>query len=133
MTVSDQSRAMFDEKIAVNPTYQYSENNTQAWMEMTRDYPFGKRWEMKNLMIWSEGFQRKVILESDVHQLVTQQAYMQHYTTHCCQSCTDAYVRAAAAAASDSAPPSTVAIADSAWIVPIKPSHGLKSYGRLHS
>ena len=33
---------MFEEKVAQNPVYQYTETNQQAWMEAIRDYLIGR-------------------------------------------------------------------------------------------
>jgi hypothetical protein len=67
---------MFEEKVAQNPVYQYTETNQQAWMEAIRDYLIGRHWEMKELLLWAENFNKKKIEDSDVRQLVAQQTYM---------------------------------------------------------
>ena len=70
------NRPMFDEKVAQNPVYQWSEAHQQGWMETTKNYLIGRHWEMRNLLIWAENFQRRTITTQDVEQLVRDQPHM---------------------------------------------------------
>ena len=45
-------------------------------METTKNYLIGRHWEMRNLLIWAENFQRRTITTEDVEQLARDQPHM---------------------------------------------------------
>ena len=46
---TQQAKTLYDEKVAQTPANQYNDENPQKWLEWTRGYLIGRRWEMENL------------------------------------------------------------------------------------
>ena len=59
-------RVVLERKVAQQPSKPYDENNKEAWSQTIRSYLIGERWEMKNLLTWSENWQKNEIPEHKI-------------------------------------------------------------------
>ena len=64
--VSQQARSLYDEKVAQTPENKYSDANPQKWLEWTRGYLVGRRWEMENILRWAESWAKVTIPEDAI-------------------------------------------------------------------
>ena len=70
---------MFDEKIAQSIQMQYSDDDAKKahWVKTLRSYLIGRCWEMRQLLLWVESFQKRTITFMDIQALAQEQSYME--------------------------------------------------------
>ena len=62
-------KTLYDEKVAQTPANQYNEQHPEKWLEWTRGYLVGRRWEMENLLKWAEKWAKTSIPQKKVAEL----------------------------------------------------------------
>ena len=69
---------MFDDKVAQSEVMRYDDDDVKKtkWVKAVRNYLIGQAWEMKNLLLWAESFQRDTITFMDIQDLATRNAHM---------------------------------------------------------
>ena len=70
---------MLGEKVAQSPQMAYADDYSKKaqWVKTVRNYSTGRIWEMRLLVLWFGGFQKRVITSMDIQQLAAEQPYMQ--------------------------------------------------------
>ena len=62
-------KSVFEDKVAVSPTGQYTENDSQGWIRTTSNYLVSKAFEMAAFLPWAESAQSQQIAHSHVNAL----------------------------------------------------------------
>ena len=72
-------KQMFDENIAQSAQMSYSDDDTKKthWVKTLRNYLIGRCWEMRQLLVWAESFQKRTITFLDIQTLAHVQSYME--------------------------------------------------------
>ena len=72
-------KQMFDEKAAQSAQMTYSDDDTEKiqWVKTVRNYLIGRCWELRQLLLWAESFQKRTITFSDIQNLGIEQTYME--------------------------------------------------------
>jgi hypothetical protein len=70
---------MFDEKIAQSAQMTYSDDDAKKahWVKTLRTYLIGRCWEMRQLLLWAESFQKRTMTFMDIQALAQEQSYME--------------------------------------------------------
>ena len=70
---------MFDHKIAQSAQIALSDDDSKKthWAKTVRNHLIGRCWEMRQLLLWAESFQKRSITFLDIQNLANEQSYME--------------------------------------------------------
>ena len=64
---TDNSKPLFDDKVAAQSEYRYSDSKPEAWLKVIRNYLVGKAWELEPLLKWAEDLGESKITAEMIH------------------------------------------------------------------
>ena len=76
---ADPGKPMFDEKIAQSTQITYYDDDAKKaqWVKTVRNYLIGCSWEMRQLLLRAESFQKRIITLMDIQNLGIANTYME--------------------------------------------------------